>query len=107
MELEDYVFCGPSMVITKVLTRRAKYPAADNELYAKTLVKEGSTIGANATFVCGNTIGRYALIGAGAAVTKDVPDYAVMVGVPARQIGWACGCGLILDRALECEKCGR
>ena len=107
VELEDYVFCGPSMVFTNVLTPRAKYPVADKELYAKTLVKEGATIGANATIVCGNTIGRYALIGAGAVVTKDVPDYAVMVGVPARQIGWACECGQILDDGLECEKCGR
>ncbi len=107
VELEDYVFCGPSMVFTNVLTPRAKYPVADKELYAKTLVKEGATIGANATIVCGNTIGRYALIGAGAVVTKDVPDYAVMVGVPARQVGWACECGQILNRDLECEKCGR
>ena len=107
VELEDYVFCGPSMVLTNVLPPRAKYPVADKELYAKTLVKEGATIGANATIVCGNTIGRYALIGAGAVVTKDVPDYAVMVGVPARQVGWACECGQILDDGLECEKCGR
>ena len=107
VELEDYVFCGPSMVFTNVLTPRAKHPVADKDLYSKTLVKEGATIGANATIVCGNTIGRYALIGAGAVVTKDVPDHAVMAGVPARQIGWVCECGQILEDDLECEKCGR
>jgi UDP-2-acetamido-3-amino-2,3-dideoxy-glucuronate N-acetyltransferase len=107
VELEDYVFCGPSMVFTNVLTPRAKYPLANKELYGKTLVKEGASIGANATIVCGNTIGRHALIGAGAVVTKDVPDHAVMVGVPARQIGWACECGTILNEQLKCTNCGR
>ena len=71
------------------------------------MVREGASIGANATIVCGNTIGRHALIGSGAVVTKDVPDYAVMVGVPARQIGWACECGTILDEELRCTNCGR
>ncbi len=85
--LEDYVFCGPSMVFTNDLTPRAKYPKGETK-YKKTLVKEGASIGANATIVCGNTIGRYALIAAGAVVTKDVPDYALMVGVPAKQVGW-------------------
>ena len=95
------------MVVTSVLTRRPKYPVADKELYGKTLLKEGATIGANATIVRGNTIVRHALIGADAVVTREVPDHAVMVVVPARQIGWACECGQILNRDLECEKCGR
>lgn len=107
VELEDYVFCGPSMVFTNVLTPRAKYPLTDKSLYGRTLVKEGASIGANATIVCGNTIGRHALIGSGAVVTKDVPDHAVMVGVPARQIGWACQCGTMLGENLICGSCGR
>lgn len=107
VELEDYVFCGPSMVFTNVLTPRAKYPLASKDSYGKTLVREGASIGANATIVCGNTIGRYALIGAGAVVTNDVPDYAVMAGVPARQRGWVCECGTILGEGLVCTNCGR
>ncbi len=106
VELEDYVFCGPSMVFTNVLTPRAKYPLADKKLYGKTLVKECARIGANATILCGNTIGKHSLIGAGAVITKDVPDYAVMVGVPARQAGWACECGTVLDNKLHCANCG-
>lgn len=86
VELEDYVFCGPSMVFTNDLTPRAKYPKGTAG-YKKTLVKEGASIGANATIVCGHTIGKWAMIAAGAVVTKDVPDYALMAGVPARQIG--------------------
>ena len=107
VELEDYVFCGPSMVFTNVLTPRAKYPIENKESYGKTLVREGASIGANATIVCGNVIGRHALIGSGAVVTKDVPDHAVMVGVPARQIGWACECGTMLSAKLVCDSCGR
>lgn len=106
VELEDYVFCGPSMVFTNDLTPRCKYPKGSAS-YKKTLVKTGATIGANATIVCGNTIGENALIASGAVVTKDVPDYALMVGVPARQIGWACECGEILTESLVCESCGR
>ena len=87
VEIEDYVFCGPSMTFTNVLNPRARYPVGTDK-YGKTTVKEGASIGANATIVCGNTIGRYAFIAAGAVVTKDVPDYAFMVGVPARQDGW-------------------
>lgn len=87
VELEDYVFCGPSMVFTNDLTPRAKYPKGSVG-YKKTLIKEGASIGANATVVCGHTIGKWAMIAAGAVVTKDVPDYALMAGVPARQIGW-------------------
>ena len=86
VELEDYVFCGPSMVFTNDLTPRAKYPKGTAG-YKKTLVKEGASIGANATIECGHAIGKWAMIAAGAVVTKDVPDYALMAGVPARQIG--------------------
>ena len=86
--LEDYVFCGPSMVFTNVLTPRAEFPRATSEHYHKTLVKRGASIGANATIVCGNPIGEYAFIGAGSVVTKEVPDYALIVGNPAKQIGW-------------------
>ena len=87
VELGDYVFCGPSCVFTNDLTPRAKYPKGSAG-YKKTLVKEGASIGANATIVCGHTIGRCAMIAAGAVVTKDVPDYALVAGVPAVQIGW-------------------
>ncbi len=109
VELEDYVFCGPSMVFTNVLEPRCKYPQRGSEFYRKTLVKEGASIGANATIVCGHTIGRHAFIAAGAVVTKDVPDYAVMMGVPATQSGWACECGkrLVVDSKNHSEcTCG-
>lgn len=106
VELEDYVFCGPSMVFTNDLTPRSKYPKGPAG-YKRTLVKYGASIGANATIVCGNTIGRWAMIASGAVVTKDVPDYALMAGVPAKQIGWACECGEILKDKLECNECGR
>ena len=105
VEIEDYVFCGPSCVFTNDLNPRSKYPKG-RENYKRTLVKEGASIGANATIVCGNCIGRYALVGAGAVVTKDVPDHALMLGVPARRIGWVCECGEILGSDLWCEKCG-
>lgn len=107
VELEDYVFCGPSMVFTNVLTPRAKYPLVSKELYIRTLVEKGASIGANATIVCGNTIGRHALIGSGAVITRDVPGHAIMVGVPAKQVGWACECGTSLDDRLKCAHCGR
>lgn len=106
VELEDSVFCGPSMVFTNDLTPRAKYPKGTAG-YKKTLVKEGASIGANATIVCGHTIGRHAMIAAGAVVTTDVPDYALMTGIPARQAGWVCECGDRLDDACRCRKCGR
>lgn len=86
VELENYVFCGPSCVFTNDLTPRAKYPKGRFG-YKKTLVKEGASIGANATIVCGHTIGKCAMIAAGAVVASDVPDYALMAGVPARRIG--------------------
>jgi len=95
VELEDYVFCGPSMVFTNDLTPRAKYPKG-KAFYKPTLVKYGASIGANATIVCGNTIGKWAMIASGAVVTKDVADYALMAGIPAKQIGWVCECGSVL-----------
>jgi len=105
--LEDYVFCGPSMVFTNVFNPRSEIPRM-GELKA-TLVKKGATLGANCTIVCGTTIGRYAFIGAGAVVTKNVPDYAVVVGSPAKVTGWVCECGVKLswidDRA-SCT-CGK
>ena len=104
--LEDYVFCGPSMVFTNDLNPRAKYPKG-GENYVKTLVKTQASIGANATVVCGNTVGKCAIIAAGAVVTRDVPDYAVMGGVPAKQMGWACECGTLLKNGLACPTCGR
>ncbi len=86
--LEDYVFCGPSMVFTNILNPRSKYPQVGAEFYIETLVKEGASLGANSTIVCGNTVGRFAMVGAGSVVTKDVPDFALVVGNPARVIGW-------------------
>ena len=86
--LEDYVFCGPSMVFTNILNPRCKYPQADSKFYIKTLVKEGSSIGANATIVCGITLGRHCFVGAGAVVTKDIPDFACVIGNPAKLIYW-------------------
>ena len=106
VELEDYVFCGPSMVFTNDLTPRAKYPKGIAG-YKRTLVKTGATIGANATIVCGHTLGEWCTIAAGAVVTKDVPDHALMAGVPARQIGWVCECGQVLQSDLTCSDCGR
>lgn len=106
VELEDYVFCGPSCVFTNDLTPRAKYPKG-HAGYKKTIVKEGASIGANATVVCGHTIGKWALIGAGAVVTSNVPDHALMLGVPAKRCGWACECGNLLPKDLICPDCGR
>ena len=93
VELEDYVFCGPSMVFTNVINPRCKYPQRGSEHYYKTLIKEGASIGANATIVCGITIGKHSFIGAGTVVTKDVPDFALIVGVPGKQIGWVSEAG--------------
>ena len=86
VELEDGVFCGPSCVFTNDLTPRARFPKGSSN-YKKTLIKEGASIGANATIVCGHTIGKYAMVAAGAVVTKDVPDYALVAGIPAKMIG--------------------
>ncbi|MEE0692645.1 MAG: acyltransferase [Lachnospiraceae bacterium] len=106
VELEDYVFCGPSMVFTNDLTPRAKYPKGQIG-YKKTLLKHGATVGANATIVCGHTIGAWAMVAAGAVVTKDVPDHALVAGVPAKQIGWVCECGQVLTEDLVCPDCSR
>lgn len=106
VELEDYVFCGPSMVFTNDLTPRSKYPKGAVG-YKKTLIKLGASIGANATIVCGNTIGEWAMIASGAVVTKDVPAYALVAGVPAKQIGWVCECGLSLKDEFQCMECKR
>jgi UDP-2-acetamido-3-amino-2,3-dideoxy-glucuronate N-acetyltransferase len=105
--LEDDVFCGPSMVFTNVINPRSH--VIRKHEYKQTLVKRGATIGANAVIVCGNTIGNYAMIGAGAVVTKDVPDYALVLGNPARQAGWMCQCGIRLaarSGPAQCESCG-
>jgi len=106
--LEDYVFCGPSMVFTNILNPRSKYPQVGAQFYIKTLVKEGASLGANSTIVCGHTIGKFAMVGAGAVVTKDVPDFALVVGNPARVVGWYSEAGkkLVFDEKgiAYCEK---
>jgi UDP-2-acetamido-3-amino-2,3-dideoxy-glucuronate N-acetyltransferase len=107
VELEDDVFCGPSMVFTNVVNPRSH--VSRKHAYQKTLVKRGASIGANATIVCGVTLGEYAFIGAGAVVTSDVLPYALMVGVPARRVGWMCQCGERLRLAGArgtCAACG-
>jgi len=107
VELEDDVFCGPSMVFTNVINPRS-HVSRRNE-YQRTLVKRGASLGANCTIVCGVTLGRYCFIGAGAVVTKDVPDYALMVGAPAQRQGWMCYCGIRLPNgnAPRCSACDR
>lgn len=104
VQLEDGVFCGPSCVFTNVLTPRAEVERKDE--FAPTLVKRGATIGANATIVCGNELGEYCTIGAGAVVTQNVPDFALMVGVPARRIGWVSKSGDLLKDDLVCPRTG-
>lgn len=109
--LEDYVFCGPSMVFTNITDPRSKYPQVGAKFYKKTLVKEGASLGANSTIVCGHTIGRFAFVGAGAVVTKDIPDFALVVGNPAKIVGWfsEAGVKLIFDKdgIAYCEKSGK
>ena len=111
VELEDYVFCGPSMVFTNIMRPRSKYPQADSKYYQKTLVKEGASIGANATIVCGVSLGRFCFVGAGAVVTKDVPDFAIVVGNPGKQVGWISEAGKKLDFSnaaiIYCDKSNR
>jgi UDP-2-acetamido-3-amino-2,3-dideoxy-glucuronate N-acetyltransferase len=111
--LEDDVFCGPSMVFTNVHNPRSHWPRKDE--FKKTLVKKGASLGANSTVICGHNVGKYAFVGAGALVTKDVPDYALVYGVPAEIQGWTCYCGIQLDftnqpdsnEECECANCGR
>ncbi len=111
VELEDYVFCGPSMVFTNILNPRSKYPQVGAEFYIKTQVKEGASLGANSTIVCGVTIGRFAFVGAGTVVTKDVPDFALVVGNPSKIKGWYSEAGkkLVFDEngTAFCEKSGK
>lgn len=106
--LEDFVFCGPSMVFTNVRTPRSAYPRNTSADYHVTQVKYGASIGANVTIVCGVTISEWSFVAAGAVVTKDVPSYAVVAGVPAKLIGWACECGEMLHFNASktcCKKC--
>jgi UDP-2-acetamido-3-amino-2,3-dideoxy-glucuronate N-acetyltransferase len=109
--LEDDVFCGPSMVFTNVVNPRSHVSRKDE--YRETRVRRGATLGANCTIVCGHEIGRYAFVGAGAVVTRDVPDYALVVGNPGRVVGWTCECGVKLGSGtlpsreqLSCQACG-
>jgi UDP-2-acetamido-3-amino-2,3-dideoxy-glucuronate N-acetyltransferase len=111
VELEDDVFCGPSCVFTNVINPRSAVSRKDE--YRPTLVKRGASIGANATIICGVVIGEYAFIGAGAVVRRDVPPHALMIGVPARPIGWMCACGerlrdkTLTQKAVHCARCHR
>ncbi len=111
VELEDYVFCGPSMVFTNIINPRSKYPQVGSEFYLKTLVKEGASLGANSTIVCGVTIGRFAFVGAGTVVTKDIPDFALVVGNPGKIKGWYSEAGKKLsfnkEGIAECTKSGK
>jgi UDP-2-acetamido-3-amino-2,3-dideoxy-glucuronate N-acetyltransferase len=111
VELEDDVFCGPSMVFTNVINPRSH--VSRKHEYRRTLVRRGSSIGANATIICGVTLGEYCFVGAGAVVSRDVPAYALVAGVPARQTGWVCQCGERLPKApgasggrIVCAACG-
>ncbi len=107
--IEDYVFCGPSCVFTNDLTPRARYPKNHN--YKQTIIRHDATLGANCTVVCGHEIGHHATIAAGAVVTSNVISHALMAGVPARQIGWVCECGQVLnensDKTFICPDCDR
>jgi UDP-2-acetamido-3-amino-2,3-dideoxy-glucuronate N-acetyltransferase len=110
--LEDDVFCGPSGVFTNVINPRSHVPRKDE--YKRTVVMQGASIGANATIVCGVTLGRYCFVGAGAVVTRDVPNYSIAFGNPARVRGWVCSCGMKLNltsndniASAKCHTCGR
>ncbi|MFW5781775.1 MAG: acyltransferase [Candidatus Muiribacteriaceae bacterium] len=103
--LEDDVFCGPSMVFTNVINPRSFIQRKDE--YKETIVRKGASIGANATVVCGVEIGRYAFVGAGSVVTKDIPAYALVYGCPAVQHGCVCSCGVKLDEKYNCPECGK
>jgi UDP-2-acetamido-3-amino-2,3-dideoxy-glucuronate N-acetyltransferase len=106
VELEDNVFCGPSMVFTNVINPRSEIVRKDE--FRKTVIRTGASIGANATILCGNTIGAYAFIGAGSVVTRDIPDFALVFGNPARIAGWICRCGVrlrLVDNTAACGAC--
>ena len=105
VNLEDYVFCGPSVVFTNIYNPRAHLNKMDQVL--STLVREGATLGANSTIICGNRIGRFAMIGAGSVVNRDVEDYELVVGNPCRRIGWVCECGVKLGDDFRCTACGQ
>lgn len=107
VELEDYVFCGPSMVFTNDLTPRSRFPK-NHVKFKRTLIKHDATLGANCTIVCGSIIGEFATVAAGAVVTKNIPPHALVAGVPAKQIGWTCVCGQVIDAdTYECPDCKR
>jgi len=97
VEVEDFVFCGPSMTFTNIVLPRSEFPQKGSKFYLKTLVKKSASIGANATIVCGNTIGQYAMIGAGTVITKNIPDFALVVGNPGKIVGWVNKKGQSLD----------
>lgn len=115
VELDDYVFCGPSMVFTNILNPRSEFPQRGSEFYLKTIVGKSVSLGANSTVVCGTKLGKYAFVGAGSVVTKDIPDYAMVYGNPAKIKGWVCACGNKLSYTTDeksggkatCSKCGR
>lgn len=109
VRIEDDVFCGPSMVFTNVYNPRSAIARKDE--YRETFVRRGASLGANCTIVCGTTIGEFAFVGAGAVINRDVSPYALMVGVPARRVGWMCECGVQLPKVKSgnviCSACGR
>ena len=103
--IEDDVFLGPNCVFTNVINPRSFIDRKSE--FKETRIKRGATIGANATIICGNTVGKYAMAGAGAVITKDVPDYALVIGNPARIAGYVCECGCTLNHEMRCNDCGR
>ena len=105
VELEDYVFCGPSMVFTNIKLPRSEFPQRGSSYYIKTLVKKSASIGANATIVCGVTLGKYCLIGSGSVVTKNIPDFALVMGNPGRIVGWVDKKGKNLEFVNEISRC--
>ncbi len=113
--LEDHVFCGPSVVFTNIVVPRSELSQNDSKSFVKTVVRRGASLGANCTVICGVEIGQYSLIGAGAVVTRKVPDFAMVLGVPARLVGWVCRCGAQLpltldvhsDESATCSVCQR
>ena len=108
VELEDYVFCGPSMVFTNINLPRSEFPQRGSKYYKKTLVRKSASIGANATIICGNVIGSYSIIGAGSVVTRDVPDFAKIIGNPGKIVGWVdkAGSPLLFNKNRK-SKCGK